>query len=227
MFENILNEAVGMLSYKNAIYCTGTSLICGLIIAFFYYISASKKSSNKLFCTSLIVLPAMVQTVIMLVNGNLGAGVAIVGAFSLIRFRSVPGSSRDISTIFLAMTTGLATGMGYLTYALFISVVVGVVMVIVNFFPLFAKREKMQQLKITIYENLDYQTVFDDIFDKYLSYVEQESVRTTNMGSMYQITYHIIQKDKKHEKEFIDELRTRNGNLTIICGHIEVPQEIL
>lgn len=219
MFDSILNSAGSTLSYKHALICTGASILCGFLISIFYYIGTSQKKSNKNFGISLIILPALVQTVIMLVNGNLGTGVAILGAFSLIRFRSVPGNSRDISTIFLAMTVGLAMGMGYVTYGLFITLLLGVILVIVRFLPILSQKEK-QQLRITIYENLDYTDIFNDLFEKYLSYVEQDSVKTTNMGSMYQITYSIIQKDKKLEKEFLDAIRTRNGNLTVICGRV-------
>lgn len=227
MFDSILTNAANTLSYRAAVYCTVASLLCGVFIAFCYCVGSRKNQGNKNFCISLIILPAMVQTVIMLVNGNLGAGVAIVGAFSLIRFRSVPGNSRDISTIFLAMTAGLATGMGYLTYGAFITVFIGIVLMLMRFLPLFAQKEKMQMLRITIYENLDYTGIFDDLFEKYLSYVEQESVKTVNMGSMYQVTYHIIQKDKKLEKEFMDAIRTRNGNLTVVCGRIPTLSEEL
>ncbi|MDE6851698.1 MAG: DUF4956 domain-containing protein [Lachnospiraceae bacterium] len=227
MFDSILNDAANTLSYQEAVLCTGTSLLCGLVIAFCYYLGSVKNRGSKNFCISLIILPAMVQTVIMLVNGNLGAGVAIMGAFSLVRFRSIPGNSRDISTIFLAMTVGLSTGMGYLTYGVFITALVGVILLGMRFLPLFGKKEKMEMLRITIYENLDYTGIFDDLFDQYLAYVEQESVKTVNMGSMYQITYHIIQKDKKLEKEFIDAVRTRNGNLTVVCGRIPALSEEL
>lgn len=227
MFDSILNDAANTLSYREAILCTGTSLLCGFFIALCYYLGSVKNRGSKNFCISLIILPAMVQTVIMLVNGNLGAGVAIMGAFSLVRFRSIPGNSRDISTIFLAMTVGLSTGMGYLTYGVFITALVGVILLGMRFLPLFAKKEKMEMLRITIYENLDYTGIFDDLFDQYLAYVEQESVKTVNMGSMYQITYHIIQKDKKLEKEFIDAVRTRNGNLTVVCGRIPALSEEL
>lgn len=226
MFKSILNTAGNTLSYQHAAYCAGASILCGFIIALCYYLGAPQKKNNKNFGISLVILPALVQTVIMLVNGNLGTGVAIVGAFSLIRFRSVPGNSRDISTIFLAMTVGIAMGMGYITYGIFITLLVGVILVIVRFFPMLSQKEK-QQLRITIYENLDYTDIFNDLFEKYLSYVEQESVKTTNMGSMYQITYLIIQKDKKMEKEFLDAIRTRNGNLTVICGRVDYMAEEL
>lgn len=224
MFESVLNNAASMLSITSACLCTGASLLCGIVIAVCYYFSGK---SNRNFCVSLAILPVLVQTVIMLVNGNLGTGVAIVGAFSLIRFRSVPGSSREISSVFLTMVVGLATGMGYLTYAAFITGFVCVVMLVLGILPIGKKEEKKQTLKITMYEDLDYTTVFDDVFEKYLKSCETENVKTINMGSMYQITYIIQQKDKKLEKEFLDELRCRNGNLTITCGRVPTPTEQL
>lgn len=224
MFGSVLENATSMLSISSAAQCTGVSLLLGMVIAVCYYFSGK---SNKHFCISLAILPVLVQTVIMLVNGNLGTGVAIVGAFSLIRFRSIPGSAREISSVFLTMVVGLATGMGYLTYAAFITVFVCLAMIILGFIPMGKKDANKQVLKITMYEDLDYTTVFDDLFEKYLKSCETENVKTINMGSMYQITYIIEQKDKKLEKEFIDELRCRNGNLTIVCGRIPTPTEQL
>ena len=225
IFESVLvNNVASTLGIQSAVLCTGASLVFGLIIAICYCLSGK---STKGFCVSLVVLPALVQTVIMLVNGNLGTGVAIVGAFSLIRFRSIPGTSREITFVFFAMVAGLAAGMGYLTYGVFVCLFVGVVVVFLALLPVHGKEERMQTLRITIYEDLDYTTIFDDLFEEYLKRYELEMVKTTNMGSMYQITYRIEQKDRKREKEFIDELRCRNGNLTIVCGREVQPLEQL
>lgn len=224
MFESVLNNVGSALTIRSAVFCTGASMLFGLVIAVCYYLSGK---STKGFCISLVVLPALVQTVIMMVNGNLGTGVAIVGAFSLIRFRSIPGTSREITCVFFAMVAGLASGMGYVTYGAFICLFVGIVMVFLAVLPIRGREERMQGLKITIYEDLDYTTIFDDLFEEYLKHYELEMVKTTNMGSMYQITYLIEQKDRKREKEFIDELRCRNGNLTIICGREVQPLEQL
>lgn len=224
MFGSVLTETASVLTIKAATICTGASLLFGMIIAVCYYLSGK---STKNFVLSLVVLPALVQTVIMLVNGNLGTGVAIVGAFSLIRFRSIPGTSREISSVFFAMVVGLATGMGYVTYGAFISIFIGVVMILLSILPIGKKEENLQSLKITIYENLDYATIFDDLFEQYLKSYTVDSVKTTNMGSMYQISYLIEQKDKTKEKEFIDAIRCRNGNLTVICGRVVNPIEHL
>jgi len=197
--------------------CTGVSLLVGIIIAFSYRLTGK---CSKNFFVSLIILPVLVQTIIMMVNGNLGTGVAIVGAFSLIRFRSIPGNSREITCVFFSMVTGLATGTGYITYAIFITAVVTVAMVLFSLLPVDRRERRRQRLKITIYEDLDYTNIFEDVFEKYLKFCEIETVKTVNMGSMYQIIYCIEQRDRKKEKEFIDELRCRNGNLNIACSRM-------
>lgn len=217
MFNTILNFTANGLTLTAAVKCTGISLILGFVIALCYALTGKV---TKNFFVTLVILPAMVQTVIMLVNGNLGTGVAIVGAFSLVRFRSIPGTSREISNIFFAMIVGLSTGMGYITYAAFITVFIAVIMLVLYVLPFFKGEENMRLLKITIYENLDYTTIFDDLFKDYLKKVEMQDVRTVNMGSMYQLKYYIEFKDNSKEKEFIDAIRCRNGNLTVICGRI-------
>ncbi len=224
MFTNILSNVTNALTIQQALICTGASILLGIVIALCHYVTGK---GNKNFLVTLVILPAMVQTVIMMVNGNLGTGVAIVGAFSLIRFRSIPGNSREISSIFFAMVVGLATGMGFITYAVFITAFVGAIMVLFYYLPIKSKDDDLQALKVTIYENLDYSSVFDDLFDEYLTECELITTKTTNMGSMYQLTYHIKMKDKSKQKEFIDALRCRNGNLTIICGRIIQREEQL
>lgn len=224
MFGSILNMTGGSLSIMSAAICTGTSMILGLLIAICYYISGK---GSKNFCVALVIIPALVQTVIMMVNGNMGTGIAIVGAFSLIRFRSMAGNSRDISCIFFAMVIGLATGMGYLTYAVFVTLFIGVIMVCLYKIPFQTQSEKQQSLKVTIYEDLDYTDIFEDLFQKYLVSCEMRSVKTVNMGSMYQIHYVIEQKNREQEKEFLDALRCRNGNFTIVCSRMSTPSDQL
>ena len=158
------------------------------------------------------------QVVITVVNGNLGASVAVMGAFSLVRFRSAPGSAKDITAIFFALAVGLANGMGYILYS---ATIVGIVGVIYLFLTLSGFGEhgvREKHLKVLIPESLDYTTVFDDIFEKYVKRSELTKVKTTDLGSIFELNYQITLKDAKQEKEFLDALRTRNGNLTIICS---------
>ena len=160
----------------------------------------------------------MVQTVIMLVNGNLGTGVAVMGAFSLVRFRSLPGNAREIGSIFLAMALGLAAGMGYLGTAMLLMIVSGGITILLISLP--AGRAGRKELKITIPENLDYSGIFDDIFAKYTKKSELVRVRTVNMGSLYELCYQVDLKSEFIEKNLLDEIRCRNGNLTIVCGRL-------
>ena len=196
------------LSITSMLICTAASLLLGLGAAAVYRLTTRQPSRN-MFVTVLI------QAVIMLVNGSIGAGVAVMGAFSLVRFRSAPGSSRDICFIFYAVCIGLATGMGYIAFAVVITVVIGLVLAVVSSTPWFRKVTRRKLLRVLIPEDLDYTGIFDDIFDEYLSEHELVQVKTTAMGTLFDLRYQITEKDPSREKEMIDRLRERNGNLTI------------
>ncbi len=228
MFESILKTATdsGSLSLCMAGACAVTALVLGCIIAGAYYFSV-KGQTGKGFLGTLVLTPVLVQTIVMLVNGSLGAGVAVLGAFSLVRFRSIPGNGRDISSIFFSMVIGLVCGMGYLTYAAAMTAFICFMMLLIHCTTWKTKGERSKSLRITIHEDLDYTEVFDDIFEKYLKSWEKVLVKTVNMGSMYQISYQIEFKDWKEEKAFIDELRCRNGNLSIQCSSLAENQEQL
>lgn len=217
MFTSILNSASGTLTVVDALICTITSLVLGFIIAL-VYMSKGKRSKN--LATTLVLLPALVQTIIMLVNGNLGTGLAVAGAFGLIRFRSVAGTSREICAIFFAMAIGLATGMGYISYAVVITIIVGLVMFLLEKIKFGENKLEERKLKIVVPENLNYTEIFDDIFANYTNKATMIKTKTVNLGSLYEITYNIELKDSAKEKEMIDELRCRNGNLTINCARI-------
>lgn len=201
-------------------FCVCCALIIGLFLAFAYMY---RIRYTKSFVATLAVLPAVVCVVIMMVNGNVGAGVAVAGAFSLVRFRSVPGSAKEIGAIFLAMGTGLVVGMGYLGYGILVALLLGSVNMIYNCvgFGAGKKAELYKTLHITIPEDLDYTGVFEEILQTYTSQYEVVRVKTTNMGSLFKLTYNLTLKNKEQEKEFIDELRCRNGNLEITMSKQE------
>ena len=225
-FSSILEtqNTTTTLSIKSVLLCTAASLILGLGIALAYRF---RNQSSKSFVVTLALLPAIVQMVIMLVNGNLGTGVAVAGAFSLVRFRSVPGSARDIGSIFLAMAIGLATGMGYIGIALLFTLIISAVSLLYTVSGFGEKKEEEKGLKVTIPESLDYTEIFDDLFQKYTSKWELVQVKTASMGSLYRLEYQIILKNPSKEKEFLDEIRCRNGNLEISCGRVELNREEL
>ena len=193
------------------------SLILGAVIAVFH---TYKNTYSRNFIITLAILPVIVQSVIMVVNGNIGTGVAVMGAFSLVRFRSVPGNSREIASVFLAMAAGLAAGTGELSLAILLTIVVEVMVILMVRFTGASGSMASRILKVTIPENLDYQDIFDDVFAEYTSSSKLSRVKTVNMGSLYELNYDITLKDEKKEKSMLDEIRMRNGNLTVVCGRV-------
>lgn len=224
MFSSLLQTAASGADAQTMFICMGVAILLGILIAGVYMLNGSY---TKSYIVTLVVLPVMVQTVITLVNGNLGAGVAVMGAFSLVRFRSIPGTSREISGIFFAMIIGLATGMGYVMYAALIAVIVSVVMVLMAKTNFGESDRQERVLRILIPEDLDYTTVFDDLMPKYTKKCVLERVRTTNLGSLFELSYRLVLKDLKEEKKFIDELRCRNGNLNITIGRDAAEREVM
>ncbi len=219
MLENLFkgifdSDLTNVISVGDFLICLSCALVLGLIMALTYMY---RTRYTKSFVVTLALLPAVVCIVIMLVNGNVGTGVAVAGAFSLVRFRSVPGTAKEICTLFLAMGAGLIAGMGYIGFALLFTVIMCAIFLIYNRIDLGEKRlaEKYKILTVTIPEDLNYTSVFDDIFDEYLSEHKLLRVKTTNMGSLFKLTYQMTLKDKSKEKEMLDKLRCRNGNLEI------------
>jgi len=197
--------------------CTFASLILGAICALIYMF---KNPYTKGFVVTLTLLPAIIQLVIMMVNGNVGTGVAVMGAFSLVRFRSVAGSAREICSIFLAMAIGLATGMGYIGIAAIFLVIIGAANLLLTATPFGEQKKAEKMLKVTIPEDFNYTDLFDDLFKKYTAKSELIKDKTTNMGSLFELQYEIVLKNKEQEKQFLDEVRCRNGNLNIVCGRL-------
>ncbi|MBP5260802.1 MAG: DUF4956 domain-containing protein [Clostridiales bacterium] len=198
----------------------GASLILGLLLA---VIHMYKNRYSKSFVATLAILPAIVCVVIMAVNGNIGAGVAVAGAFSLVRFRSAPGTAKEIGALFLAMTAGLLTGMGYILYAALFTAIIGMVILIYQALGFGDGKgdELKKSLRVTIPEDLDYTGVFDEVFEKYTTDHKLVSSKTSNMGSMFKLTYDVTLKTADIEKEFIDRLRCRNGNLEISISALQ------
>ena len=195
----------------------GTALVLGLITALFY---TYRSTYSKGFVVTLATLPAVVAAIIMMVSGSLGASVAVAGTFSLVRFRSAPGSAKEIAAIFLAMASGLACGMGYPAYGAVFTVIMCIVTLVYNALRFGEKKniELRRTLSVTVPEDLNYGSIFDDIMEKYTSEWTLTKVKTTNLGSLNKLTYDIVFRENGSEKPMIDELRTRNGNLEISVG---------
>ncbi len=220
MFDSVIN---GGLDLKSAIICIITAIVLGLIISI-VHMKSSRYSKN--YVVTLAILPILVSTVMIMVNGNLGTGIAIAGAFSLVRFRSMPGNSKEIISVFFAMTIGIAIGAGYVVFATIITIVVSL-MIIVFYLTNFGEdKNRYKTLDIVVPESLDYDCVFEEILNKYTNKYELVRIKTTNLGSLYELRYDITLKDGVKEKEFIDCIRVRNGNLKV-CIHRAKDEDVL
>ncbi len=219
MFESIFTATTdGAISISSSVTGIGIGIILGLVIGFAYTFLCRKDGYGKNFILGLIILPAIVAAVILLVGSNVARAFSMAGAFALVRFRSAPGNAKDIAVVFFAMASGLACGLGYVTFACVFTAAILVLLFVLELGHFAEGGRRKKQLRITIPENLNYESVFDDILDKNTENSELKKVKTTNMGTMFELTYSIIMKKGASEKELIDAIRTRNGNLNITLG---------
>lgn len=226
MFRSLFDtDMTSVISVGNFLFCVGAALVLGVILALSFM---HRNRYTKSFVVTLALLPAVVCVVIMMVNGNVGAGVAVAGTFSLVRFRSVPGTAKEIVMLFLAMASGLICGMGYLGFAFLFTIIMCVMNTVYNQLDMGSGKNASlyKTLNITIPEDLDYSSVFEDILKQYAASYELIRVKTTNMGSMFRLTYNLILKNADKEKEMIDQLRCRNGNLEITVSRQETALEL-
>jgi len=223
MLESILSTS-GDLTAAQFLLLAGVSLVLGFLLTLVYMY---KNTYSKGFALTLVLLPVVVQTVILMVSGNLGAGVAVAGTFSLVRFRSVPGGAREITAIFAAMALGLATGMGYIGVAALLFIAITLVSLLLLTLRFGEQDINSRRLRVTMPENLDYNEVFTDVLAAYTTRAELLKVKTTNLGSMFELQYDVVLRDPAQEKRFIDELRTRNGNLNILISRLPSNNEEL
>jgi hypothetical protein len=219
LFNNIF---LGGMSVATYLLSAGAAIFCGLLVAL---VTSFKYRITKSFFASLIVLPLAVQTVIVMVNGSVGTGIAVAGAFSLIRFRSVPAKARDIVSIFVAMTAGLSCAAGYVGIGVLFALIACACILVLSSINMRSDRE--QELIITVPENLNFTGAFDDVFEKYTKKNNLVAVRLVNMGSLYKLTYRIEMKNESELREFVDDLRIRNGNLDIQILRLEGSAEEL
>lgn len=220
-FNSIFTD--GTVTAGTFFLCLLVAIASGIAYAFLCYF---KSNSSKSFFITAAMLPAVVAVVIIMVNGNIGAGIAIAGAFSLVRFRSAQGTAKEICTIFVAMTAGLAFGMGYLAYGVLFLIIMGAVILATSATKIWERKpdQKHKRLTVTLPEDLDYNSIFEDLFAKYTVKSELVKVKTVNMGSMFRITYDVTLKNPADEKKFIDEIRTRNGNLEVLMARTDLEQ---
>ncbi len=215
LFDSSLTDTIAVSEF---LLCVGVSLLIGIVLCL---MTMWRSKFSRSLVVTLAILPTVVCVVIMMVNGNVGTGVAVAGAFNLVRFRSAPGTAKEIAALFIAMAAGLITGMGYLGYGVLFALIMGIAMMIYNVFASGPNKDKSRTLHITIPEDLDYTGVFDPILQEYTKSYSLTHVKTTNLGSLFKLTYDLTLKDPKREKQLIDMLRRRNGNLEISIGHYD------
>ena len=220
MLNSILSPEITLVQF---LICELTAMALGFGVSLIF---RARDRHTGAFTQSLALLPGVVTLVIMLVNGNIGAGLAVAGTFALVRFRSAPGSAKEITGLFMAVAIGLACGMGYVGIAGIFFVLTALYVLLLGFLRYGEESDRHRHLKITVPENVDYETLFEDLFEKYTASHELYKVRTTNMGTLYELHYRIILKDPRHTREMIDAIRCRNGNLNIICGR-EAEKEVM
>ena len=218
------DSLVASVSTVEFLMCCAASIVLGAAVAAIYMF---RHSYSKNFVVTLALLPLIVQMVITLVNGNLGAGIAVMGVFNLVRFRSIPGSAKDIGSVFLAMAVGLATGMGFIGLAVLFTVIVAIVNVAYVLSPFGQPQQPAKVLRITVPEDLEFDGMFEDVLGRYTSTHELTEVRTTNMGSLYQLEYSVRMGAAGLEKRMIDEIRCLNGNLKVSLGNAQATREVL
>ena len=220
MLNSVISTEITLTSF---LICIFSSIILGVLASLVFNAGSHHSGS---WAQSIAMLPSVVTLVIMLVNGNIGAGLAVAGTFAMVRFRSAVGSAKEITGLFYSVAIGLACGMGYVGFAAIFFVIIAVFEFCMKKSHFGDVGNKHRQLKITIPENLDYEGLFEDVFEKHTSYHELIKVKTTNMGTLFELSYHIRLKDNTASKQFIDDLRCRNGNLGIICSR-EVEKELI
>lgn len=224
MFNSIFDTSTAGLEVSTALIAAGAALLMGIVLAMAHRMSV--RGTSKGFLVTIAVLPLLTMAVMIMINGNLGTSIAILGAFSLIRFRSMRGSARNLLSVFFAMMIGLSCGMGHVLFGAVMTAIGVIAMVVFNFLPLFEPNHAERVLKIVVPEDLDYTDVFTDIFKKYTSYCELVTAKTVNMGSLYDLTYNIKLKHGTKEKEMMDEIRTKNCNLKVSLSQAIAYEEL-
>lgn len=220
MFNSVLISGITPLSF---LICTAVALVLGLLVSLCFSFRAQFSGS---FAITLAIVPVIVTVIIMMVSGSIGAGVAVAGTFSLVRFRSEPGTARQIGALFLAVALGIACGMGYVVLAAIFFAIVTLFFLLLTALNFGAHNDTRRELRITIPEDLDYEGIFDDLFAAYTTNHTLDRVKTTNMGTLYELSYTTTLRDEKQIKPFLDEIRTRNGNLTVICGRMRTESNL-
>ncbi len=218
MFDSIFsNPAIDVpMDLSKTLLCILVALLSGLVISIVYLLITAKDSQSSNLALSLVILPVIISVVILLIGSNIARAFSMAGVFALVRFRSVPGDSKDISFVFMTVAAGLSSGTGFIAFGGAVTLLLCLTLFLLSKLGFGVAKSTEKRLRVTIPEDMNYQGAFDDVFEKYTSKCKLQKVRTSNLGTLFELTYHMNMKDEKSEKEFMDELRSRNGNLNIM-----------
>lgn len=222
MLQSILSSTGDSFTFVNAIIIMFASIILGVVISRVYLFTHRKQINEQNFCLTLVMLPVIIAIIILLIGNNVARAFSLAGAFSIIRFRSAPGDAKDISYIFFTLAVGLACGMGYITYAILFTIILCLLMMVLSVIQFGQTKERPMQLKVTVPEHLNYQDLLDDLLEEHTLSWTLERVKTREFGSLFEVSYRIQLKNHRAQKEFLDQIRCRNGNLTValvLCGY--------
>lgn len=217
--SDLLTSAATDVTFVQAVVTIAITVLLGLVISFTYKLTTDKAEYSPNFFLTLILIPAVIAIIILLIGSNVARAFSLAGAFSIIRFRSAPGNPKDITYVLFSMAAGLACGMGSYIYSFFFTLVLCVLMVIFYAVKLGSVKESFYTLKITIPEDLNFKGAFDDVLDKYTKSYTLGKIKTADMGSVFELTYGVTLPNNADIKDFMDEVRCRNGNLTVLLSH--------
>jgi len=215
LFTTASSTTESTLTVGNSLIAMLAAFAVGILISLVYMRTYKNNNPSQSFALTIVILPAVISVIILLVGSNIARAFRLAGAFSIIRFRSVPGDPKDIAYVLFALAAGLACGMGYLTFGFLFTLVVCLVMLILNAIKFGQGKTTGKLLKVMIPENLDYENALEDVLNQYTVSHDLVKVKTTDLGSLYELVYQVTTRDDRKEKDFLDELRCRNGNLNI------------
>ena len=218
LFNNILVNISSDITVLSALTTIFSAVILGVIVTVIYYKTQDDATYQRSMAVTLLMLPVILSVIILFVGSNIARAFSLAGTLSIIRFRSAPGDPKDIGFIFFDIAAGLACGVGLYAYGFMFVIILGILLVIVEKGRFFEKKYIQKTLKITIPENLNYEGAFDDILQKYTKKYSLMKIKTTDLGSLFELNYHVTMEEGQNEQEFLNELRVRNGNLNIILA---------
>ncbi len=218
IFNEILANSSADLTFFQSLVTMAVALILGGIIAFTYYQTQSDEYYQRSLAITLCMLPIILSVIILFIGSNIARAFSLAGTLSIIRFRSAPGDAKDIGFIFFDIAAGLACGVGLYGYGALFVIVLCTAIILLERCKTFEKKTINKTLKILIPEDLNYEGAFDEVLDAYTKKHSLTKIKTTDLGSLFELCYHVVMKDDVNEQEFLNELRCRNGNLSIILS---------